>query len=38
MEFKEILTVFMSVFLPIFECFIIMKKIEKPTFILNGHA
>ena len=38
MEFKEILTVFMSVLLPIFECFIIMKKIEKPTFILNGHA
>ena len=37
MEFKEILTVFMSVFLPIFEYFFIL-VIEKPTFILNGHA
>ena len=37
MEFKEILTVFMSVFLPIFEYFLIL-VIKKPIFILNGHA
>ena len=37
MEFKEIVTVFMSVFLPIFEYFLIL-VIKKPIFILNGHA